>query len=310
MSYIGDNIKKLRKERRMTQEQLATRLGVSYQAVSKWENHMADPDVLLMPHIAEVFGITLDQVYDQKLKGYRNLAERLGAVYEANRTRENFNRGEAESRRLMESGEADDRDLRGRGILFEYEAYECAKEAEKLFQMILDKGKKDDVYYETQGQLAYHRFRMNRNDENIREYEYKVRQEPEDVQNYCMLMTSYLRAGRIDDAWRTTQEGMKRHQENAYFCHYTGNVLSMQGNSEEAIQFWRKSYELDTEILANLYGIVEEYEKLGLFEAAINVCREIKQWLNERGCDVEEAGMDEKISELSGRPGYHQNERQ
>ena len=46
---IGNKIKELRKQRGVTQEQLADSIGVSFQAVSKWENNIALPDITLVP---------------------------------------------------------------------------------------------------------------------------------------------------------------------------------------------------------------------------------------------------------------------
>ena len=46
----------------MTQEQLAERMGVSAQAVSKWENNLSCPDISVLPELAEVFGISVDEL--------------------------------------------------------------------------------------------------------------------------------------------------------------------------------------------------------------------------------------------------------
>ncbi|MDE5576693.1 MAG: helix-turn-helix domain-containing protein [Oscillospiraceae bacterium] len=64
--YIGENLKKQRKLRELTQEQLADILGVSFQAVSKWERGEAYPDIELLPTIAEYFGITTDELMGMK----------------------------------------------------------------------------------------------------------------------------------------------------------------------------------------------------------------------------------------------------
>ena len=57
---IGSNIAALRKEKGITQEELANALGVSAQAVSKWENNSSCPDVSLLTDIADYFGVTVD----------------------------------------------------------------------------------------------------------------------------------------------------------------------------------------------------------------------------------------------------------
>ncbi|MCH5324374.1 MAG: helix-turn-helix transcriptional regulator [Eubacterium sp.] len=59
---IGENIKNLRTKQHITQEQLAESLGVSPQAVSRWENESAYPDIAMLPVIADIFDITVDRL--------------------------------------------------------------------------------------------------------------------------------------------------------------------------------------------------------------------------------------------------------
>ena len=61
---IGQNIKRLRQQKDMTQEQLAQLLCVSSAAVSKWENGLALPDITLLPKLANFFGVSTDELLD------------------------------------------------------------------------------------------------------------------------------------------------------------------------------------------------------------------------------------------------------
>ena len=61
---IGNKIKKLRYKSGLTQEQLASRLGVSPQAVSKWETAISMPDITLLPLLAGEFGVSIDEMFD------------------------------------------------------------------------------------------------------------------------------------------------------------------------------------------------------------------------------------------------------
>ncbi|MBP3348169.1 MAG: helix-turn-helix transcriptional regulator [Clostridia bacterium] len=60
---ISDNIKKLRKKNHVTQEHLANVLGVSSQAVSRWECGLACPDIEKLPEIADFFNVTIDELF-------------------------------------------------------------------------------------------------------------------------------------------------------------------------------------------------------------------------------------------------------
>ncbi len=75
---IGSNLRRLRKAKDITQEELAEFLGVSFQSVSKWERGDCYPDIALLPGIANFFGVTIDE-----LMGMNdiNKQSRLGDIY-------------------------------------------------------------------------------------------------------------------------------------------------------------------------------------------------------------------------------------
>ena len=64
---IGKNIKYLRRQKGITQLQLADYLGITAQAVSKWENGHSAPDVYLLPRIAEFFSVSIDTLMRSEL---------------------------------------------------------------------------------------------------------------------------------------------------------------------------------------------------------------------------------------------------
>ncbi|MDE6937378.1 MAG: helix-turn-helix domain-containing protein, partial [Lachnospiraceae bacterium] len=66
---LSDNIIRLRRERKITQEELADFLGVTKASVSKWENAQSVPDIMLLLQMAAFFDITIDGLigYDPRL---------------------------------------------------------------------------------------------------------------------------------------------------------------------------------------------------------------------------------------------------
>lgn len=78
---LGDKIRELRKRDGRTQENLADALGVTCQAVSRWEQNATFPDMTLIPSIANYFGVTIDELF-----GYENDREqRIKAIIEETR---------------------------------------------------------------------------------------------------------------------------------------------------------------------------------------------------------------------------------
>ncbi|WP_239631720.1 LamG-like jellyroll fold domain-containing protein [Paenibacillus sp. H1-7] len=65
---LSERIAGYRKKRGLTQEQLAQRLGITYQAVSKWENGQSCPDVILLPLLCDVFQVRMDELFGRSMQ--------------------------------------------------------------------------------------------------------------------------------------------------------------------------------------------------------------------------------------------------
>ena len=63
---MGDIICALRKEKGMTQKDLADMLNITDKAVSKWERNIAFPDTATIPKIAEIFGVSVEELMNSK----------------------------------------------------------------------------------------------------------------------------------------------------------------------------------------------------------------------------------------------------
>ncbi len=68
MKTLGERIADLRRERGVTQENLAGTIGISPQAISKWENNATMPDIMLLPIIADTLGVTIDELFGIRRK--------------------------------------------------------------------------------------------------------------------------------------------------------------------------------------------------------------------------------------------------
>ena len=59
---LGARIAELRKEKGLTQEELAKQLGISSQAVSKWEKDISCPDIMILPSLAKILGVSIENL--------------------------------------------------------------------------------------------------------------------------------------------------------------------------------------------------------------------------------------------------------
>ena len=97
---IGAKIKLLRKEKRVTQEELGEYLHISSQAVSKWETGMSSPDIDLLPKLAIFFGTSLDNLLDFDQSQVNAAVEAL--IQESGRGRGDSAKSEAFLRKALE----------------------------------------------------------------------------------------------------------------------------------------------------------------------------------------------------------------
>ena len=82
---IGEKIRKLRRDRNLTQEEVASHLGISFQSVSKWERGDGYPDITLLPALANYFRVTVDELLGMNELSAQEWYEEVIANWEVNR---------------------------------------------------------------------------------------------------------------------------------------------------------------------------------------------------------------------------------
>ena len=70
---LGETISKLRKQKNMTQSELAQKLNVTDKAVSKWERNVSCPDVYTITKIAEIFNVSVDELMSAQKSSQKKL---------------------------------------------------------------------------------------------------------------------------------------------------------------------------------------------------------------------------------------------
>lgn len=149
---IGNRIKELRKENEMTQERLAELIGVSFQAVSKWENNIALPDITLVPKLAQIFGVSTDELFSFNLKEIQKdieqYADRAYKLRESN---------PQESRKILEEGlcKYPENEILLNNLLYVVNYTENPDETVRIASRLIDRTTMSDVKYDALRFLAY-----------------------------------------------------------------------------------------------------------------------------------------------------------
>ena len=289
MSIFCDNLKRFRVAKNMTQEQAAEALGVSTQTVSRWECNTTLPDVMILPRIAELYCVTVDDLYKKTSVAYENYAQRLFSVFEADPDPDNFIRADAEFKKLLRSGDYSMNDLRTYGILYQFMMQHCREKAEEVFDRVLKKDPNEDpqTYWSTLRQKTYFLWETGRNNENINEFLPKIQAGSNEVQEWICLIQAYSQDNRNEDAWVLVQGAMERFPENASLHVHAGDLLQTMKRYDEAFVHWRRALELEPKWLDAAFSMGFCYEEMGRFDKAYEVWRGVVEELERRGFEAE-----------------------
>jgi len=289
MNTFAANLRKLRLDKGLTQEQAAARLGVSPQSVSRWETSATLPDVLLLPHIARLYGVLVDDLFRPAPKGYANNAQRLLAVYERSRNPADFLAAREEFDHLLPSGAATADDWRSYGVIHEYMVYECINQASGSYKkaMSLARDTDPEMYHRTLRQSLLLRCRTGQGEDCIREQEAIVRDHPDDPQARVDLAHACFFAGKADMALHICEEALPLFPEEALLHVYAGDACRELKRYEEAFPHWEAAVRLDGKFLDALYSMAFCREEMHQYAQALDLWERIARRLDEQGLEIE-----------------------
>jgi len=301
---IGGNIKKLRAEKGVTQEQLAQRLSITCQSVSKWENGVTSPDLYLLPAIAGYFETSIDELFQPNMQGYKNKAARLLALYEHRRTTQNFVKAAAEYEKLIEDNRADAEDYRNYGILNQFHAKQLNAKAEEALKKSIELGESQALSFNSdvtvaeasEGQLRYLLESLGRNSENIEKYEQAVKDNPGRLFNWYGLIDSQA-ADDPEKALALAKECLVKFPGDAGLLFKCGYICKDLKRYAQAEEYFKQSIALDPDCGSSLYHMAFLYTEIKDYEKAIWAWEQVIALCGRLGLAEEEAEMNREWPE-------------
>ena len=281
------NLRRLRQGKNLTQEQLANIIGVSVQSVSRWECGNTLPDVMLLPELARLYGVTVDDLYREDVRGYTNYAQRLVSVYEASGRSEDFLAAE-QAYSAMKEEELTADDLRCWGVLYHYMMKRCSRLAlGKLEEAMAHKEVAEQVYCSAALQKNAVLCDLGRGREEAERYGRLLAEKPEDPKLWILASAVELLTGAYEQALGHALEGIRRFPERAVLYAHAGDALQGLKRYEEAFSYWDKAIALDKTFLDAAFSKAFCHEELGQWQLARQDWLWITRELDSRGYSIE-----------------------
>ena len=280
MSVIGDNIKALRREAGMTQRELADKLNVSFQAVSKYENEGVMPDVMSLPEISKIFGVTIDDLFKDNMSSYRNKAERLLAVYERTANNEDFIIADREFENLNNE-EMSLEDKRNYAKLYHLMTYYSMCKGLKLIDEVVEQSQ-DDLEELVVSLCNKSNFlsMLGRKDITIEVLEAMQSQYVENSFVLQGLLHSYKNADMYDKVIQVFEENKENCDAMSYL--YAGESYDRMKQYDKALDCWSKSIEMDDKYSDALYSIALYYKDIGCKDKEKEAWNQVLMWLEKK----------------------------
>ncbi len=290
-TVFSENMKKFRTAKKYTQEDVAEKLCVTAQTVSRWECGTTLPDVLMLPDIAKFYGVMVDDLFKKQSVAYDNYAQRLSALYEISDDPEDFLRCRLEYQKLMKSGELSLHDKWDYAWIHMAMMYDCKDEALKWFDKVLsDTTDKNSLPYRRAASMKQDMlFSFGKGEEILKERQRKMDEANGelDVREWLLLIEAYEFAHQYEKALSVCEEANKKFPDNwEIFCSF-GTIYYAMGKYEDAISYYEKAGKIGTYFCDEKYEIARCYKKLEKFKEAYQIYLEIADIHRKNGYDVE-----------------------
>ena len=275
---LGKIMKQLRKEAFLSQEQLAAKLNITAQAVSKWENEESYPDILFLPKIAAIFGVKIDELFDYQAE---SAYQQIESMLEKERyfTNTEFTKSE---NFLLEQLSTNPNDLHALTVLgdlyHEYAKRLDEKAATYTKQAIMINPDNKDLHNTFHNAMHGGNLDWNvaNHSELIQFYQNFIQEHPTITRAYLYLLDNLIDDGRLDEAKKV----LERRSAVIQDC-FNDFYRILIHESLHGFQSTRKEYDIYLEknqewqayfLVAGRYASRGEYERaIALFEKSFDL---------------------------------------
>jgi transcriptional regulator with XRE-family HTH domain len=267
---FGKQFKELRTARGLTQETVAESLGVTGQAISRWERGETLPDVSLLPEISAYFGVTIDALFalsdDTRMERIQNM------IWDVREFDSDV--VEMERRFLLEKGMKEPNNPEPYALLADMENH-LAKQCHARAELAAREAIRRDPYNrhafgeisDAMGGRASDWYCWSHHRE-IEFWKAHLKEHPDASRAYLWLMDDLIDDQRFDEA-RAYLSEMAKYERTFRVPLYEGNIEWFAGNRETAMEIWKGMCEAYADEWMVWLSMGDVYARQGAFEEAI-----------------------------------------
>ena len=267
---IGKIIRELRAKKQVNQEELAQYLGVSAQAVSKWETMSSLPDITLLPAIAAYFGVTIDELFaipdESRFEQIENMMMREGRL-----PQETFQQAVAFLNDVLLDDPKSVRAYTDLAYLYNHRAlsdHRLASEyAKKALELAPDEKPGKVAYLEANNGICGDEWYDN-HFEVIQYFKEFLEKNPGNYNGLYAVIVNLLADDRYDEAVPYIQE-LQKIRDTYQPIIYMGDVAMGKGERKEAVQLWNQAVEKSPDAWQVYCERADRLKKLGMIEEAM-----------------------------------------
>ena len=267
---IGKQIKNLRIEKGVTQEELANYLGISYQAVSKWENDVTSPDIQLLPLLSIYFGITIDELFEIPDESHM---ERIENMLDNERiiSHETFTYAEEFLHGILTDDSKDAKAYYLLAALHNHKAKSSHELAAEYAKNALKYGpyiKEHHCALVEASNGFFGDWYCNSHYSLIQYYQEFIEKHPEYWGGYLYLLDQLIADGRYEEALDTLNK-FKKLKPSFVYVFYEGDIELALGNKERAIELWNQGVNEYPTIWQAYLTRADRLVRIGQYDKAI-----------------------------------------
>ena len=282
------NILHFRKKNNISLTQAAAALGVGTDFLAGLESGRIQPDAALLPSLAQLYRVTIDDLFSRRSIAYDNHAQRLAALFDSTQAPQDFALAEEAFRQLMEQGRATTEDLRIYAQLHQTMMNYCLEQCLALYKRISWTGDEaSPTLHAARRQHMHLLLRIGQSTPELEAYLTELRANCANPEEWLALISAFQDAGRPEDALQWLNAARERFPKNAMFCYWGGTICQALDRWTEALQYWQALLAMDPDFTDAAYGCAECREKLGDLDSAGRIWEELARRLENQGLTAE-----------------------